>query len=514
MKNLSIGRKLSLGFALVLSLVTLITAISLWRLHATGQATQELMSTLLVKERMLSDWTNVVNAGVRRTMAIAKSRDNSLVAFFAEDQTNSTKQSSGFQEALAKLVSSDEEKKLFDDLAAVRRNYIAKRDQVTQLKKDGGYDEAEQRLTQDFVPAAKEYLGALQALMAYQRKVMDERSLEVVRVNTASQTGLLVLGLVTLLAGGLVAWRVTRSITSPLQEALRAAQGVAKGDLTTRLVVTSTDEVGILVQALKDMQSNLVEVVGHVRSNAESVSTASSEIAHGNADLSERTEHQASALEQTAATMDELSSTVRNNADNARQASQLAVGASEVAAKGGVVVGQVVDTMKAINNSSKKIADIIAVIDGIAFQTNILALNAAVEAARAGEQGRGFAVVAGEVRSLAQRSAEAAKEIKTLIVSSVEQVEQGSSLVDQAGSTMSDIVTAIQRVSDIVGEISTASAEQSTGVSQVGQAVSQLEQTTQQNAALVEESAAAAESLKVQAAQLVQAVAVFKLAGR
>jgi len=251
MKNLSIGRKLSLGFALVLSLVTLITAISLWRLHATGQATQELMSTLLVKERMLSDWTNVVNAGVRRTMAIAKSRDNSLVAFFAEDQTNSTKQSSGFQEALAKLVSSDEEKKLFDDLAAVRRNYIAKRDQVTQLKKDGGYDEAEQRLTQDFVPAAKEYLGALQALMAYQRKVMDERSLEVVRVNTASQTGLLVLGLVTLLAGGLVAWRVTRSITSPLQEALRAAQGPSPtGEANCALLIANCPNTQLLLSDL------------------------------------------------------------------------------------------------------------------------------------------------------------------------------------------------------------------------------------------------------------------------
>jgi methyl-accepting chemotaxis protein len=269
-----------------------------------------------------------------------------------------------------------------------------------------------------------------------------------------------------------------------------------------------------LMARLAEMQGSLVQLVSNVRSNSESVATASAQIAQGNTDLSQRTEEQSSSLQQTSATMHELGTTVSNNADNARQANQLAHGASTVAARGGDVVQQVVVTMKGINDSSKKIADIIAVIDGIAFQTNILALNAAVEAARAGEQGRGFAVVASEVRSLAQRSAGAAKEIKTLITHSVEQVDRGTALVDQAGHTMEEIVAAIQRVSDIVGEISSASAEQSEGVGQVGQAIQQMDQITQQNAALVEESAAAAESLRSQAVQLVRRPTRHRKTGR
>jgi len=292
--------------------------------------------------------------------------------------------------------------------------------------------------------------------------------------------------------------------------AVRTMGAVAEGDLSTVVHVRPGDSTSLMAR-LAAMQRSLSDTVSLVRSGSEGVATASSQIAQGNQDLSGRTEQQASALQQTSATMDELGATVRNNADNARQANQLALGASAVAVKGGEVVGKVVETMKGINHSSKKIADIISVIDGIAFQTNILALNAAVEAARAGEQGRGFAVVAAEVRSLAQRSAEAAKEIKTLISASVERVNRGTQLVGEAGKTMEEIVVAIRRVSDIVGEISSASAEQSSGVAQVGQAVTQMDHATQQNAALVEESAAAAESLRQQAQQLVQAVAVFKL---
>ena len=309
----------------------------------------------------------------------------------------------------------------------------------------------------------------------------------------------------------LFGWLITRSITGPMNRAIEATSRVAEGDLTVELTADGKDETAQLIGALAHMRDNLQRIVVGVRSNADSVSTASAQIASGNMDLSNRTEQQASSLEETAASMEELSSTVKQNSDNAKQANQLAMGASTVAIKGGEVVGQVVDTMKGINDSSKKIADIISVIDGIAFQTNILALNAAVEAARAGEQGRGFAVVASEVRSLAQRSAEAAKEIKQLIGASVERVAQGTALVDQAGVTMSEIVTAIKRVTDIMGEISSASVEQSAGVAQVGEAITQMDQATQQNAALVEQSAAAAESLKGQAKQLVQAVAVFKL---
>jgi methyl-accepting chemotaxis protein len=327
----------------------------------------------------------------------------------------------------------------------------------------------------------------------------------------------------TLLFGGLALFALTsvlgvalvRSLFRQLgaEPALAAAavNAVAQGDLTVQIALQPGDTRSLMA-ALAGMRDGLAKVVAEVRGNSESVATASAQIAQGNQDLSGRTEQQASALQQTAATMEELGSTVRSNSDSAKQANQLAQGASEVAARGGEVVGRVVTTMQGINDSSRKIGDIISVIDGIAFQTNILALNAAVEAARAGEQGRGFAVVASEVRSLAQRSAEAAKEIKSLIGRSVEQVEQGTELVDQAGKTMGEIVGSIRRVTDIVAEISSASVEQSSGVQQVGDAVSQMDQATQQNAALVEESAAAAESLKVQAQHLVQAVAVFKLA--
>ena len=311
-----------------------------------------------------------------------------------------------------------------------------------------------------------------------------------------------------------VAWLFAlaiRSITAPLSSSVDAIQRLAAGDLGAHIQVAGRDEISAMSAALRDMQTNLAQVVANVRQGSESVATASAEIAQGNQDLSARTESQASALEQTASSMEELSATVKQNADSARQANQLALNASTVAVKGGEVVGQVVQTMKGINDSSKKISDIISVIDGIAFQTNILALNAAVEAARAGEQGRGFAVVASEVRSLAGRSAEAAKEIKSLINASVERVEQGSALVDQAGVTMTEVVNSIRRVTDIMGEISAASSEQASGVAQVGNAVSQMDQATQQNAALVEEMAAAAGSLRAQAQELVQVVAVFKL---
>jgi methyl-accepting chemotaxis protein len=318
-------------------------------------------------------------------------------------------------------------------------------------------------------------------------------------------------GLAIALAGG-AGWVATLSIIRPIDQAVKLAETVARGDLATHITVTGKDEAAQLLAALSRMSQNLSGIVASVRMTSDNIATGSAEIAAGNADLSHRTEQQASALQQTASTMDQLGATVRNNAEAAQQANQLAVGASSVASEGGEVVNQVVATMKGIHESSRKIGDIIAVIDGIAFQTNILALNAAVEAARAGEQGRGFAVVASEVRSLAQRSAGAAKEIKALISRSVEQVEQGTVLVDQAGKTMDEIVHAIQRVTHIVGEISSASAEQSSGVEQVGEAVNHMDQATQQNAALVEESAAAAESLKGQAQQLVQAVAVFKLA--
>ena len=307
-------------------------------------------------------------------------------------------------------------------------------------------------------------------------------------------------------------WLLVRAIVRPLQAAVKIAGGVAQGDLTQTIEVRSNDETGRLMAALKDMNDSLVEIVTRVRAGTDNIATASNEIADGNLDLSSRTEQQAGALEETASSMEELTSTVKQNADNARQANVLAGSASEVAGKGGVVVSQVVETMGAINASASKIVEIISVIDGIAFQTNILALNAAVEAARAGEQGRGFAVVAGEVRSLAQRSAAAAKEIKLLIDDSVEKVHHGAALVDQAGATMTEIVQSVSRVTDIMAEISAASQEQTAGIEQVNSAIAQMDETTQQNAALVEEASAAAQSLQQEAATLARTVGAFRIA--
>ena len=355
--------------------------------------------------------------------------------------------------------------------------------------------------------AAAATLLELQKALSQAEAETSEAAASGARAASRIAIGVMLVVTVVSVAAGL--W-LTRQIITPLQTAVNVADRVAHGDLTTPIAPAGEDELADLMKSLETMQTSLVRLVNEVRQGSESVANASSEIAQGNNDLSSRTEQQASALEETASSMEELSSAVSHSADNARQANQLANNASNVAVRGGEVVSQVVETMKGINDASRKIADIIGVIDGIAFQTNILALNAAVEAARAGEQGRGFAVVASEVRALAGRSADAAKEIKSLIGASVERVEHGTALVDQAGSTMSEVVNAIKRVSDIVSEISAASTEQNLGVAQVGNAVAQIDQATQQNAALVEQMAAAASGLKGQAAALVQSAAVFK----
>ena len=372
--------------------------------------------------------------------------------------------------------------------------------------------EAARRIHNDKLePLAQTAIGLSDQLTRHQIDVAAQEFKLSQQLETMVEVAMICASGLALLMGVGLAIAITRSITRPINEAVKVATTVAAGDLTSNIEPQGKDEAADLLRALKAMNDSLVRVVGEVRGNAENVAAASAQIAQGNADLSQRTEEQASALEETSASMEQMGSSASQNADHARQAHQLAFSASTVARQGGSVVGQVVQTMRDINDSSRKISDIIGVIDGIAFQTNILALNAAVEAARAGEQGRGFAVVAGEVRNLAQRSAEAAKEIKALIGASVERVEQGSTLVDQAGVTMQEIVSSIQRVSDIVGEISSASVQQSAGVGQVSEAISQMDQTTQQNAALVEESAAAAASLKNQANLLVRAVERFRL---
>ena len=363
----------------------------------------------------------------------------------------------------------------------------------------------------EYINNFKLLAGTMLALGDLMDETMKEsqnagRTMDVVARNTITLT------LITaLLVLSIILFLLIRSITRPLTQAVQLANIVAAGDLTSKIEVKSSDETGKLMQALKDMNDSLYEIVGNVRAGIDSITTAAKEIARGNSDLSQRTEEQAASLQETASSMEELSSTVKHNAENAKQANQFGMGARDVAMKGGEVVSKVVTTMASINESSKKIVDIISVIEGIAFQTNILALNAAVEAARAGEQGRGFAVVAGEVRTLAQRSAAAAKEIKALIGDSVEKVAGGTKLVDEAGKTMGEIVTAVKRVTDIMAEISAASSEQSAGIDQVNTAIIQMDEVTQQNAALVEEAAAAAESMQEEAEKLTEAVSVFKL---
>ncbi len=447
---------------------------------------------------------------------VAGGSENFLEPFKAGEQAFGA----AFKEARSLTSDNAVQQGRLDKLLAHHQQFMAVANTLVALRRDATAGKVTQDALLREFSAGKDKVAMDSFRVGVAEFAKEEQELLVVRsasldsTKTATTYTLVLGGLGLLALTGALGWVLTRSIFrqpgAEPSDAANAVNAVAQGDLTVQIALRPGD-TGSLMAGLARMRDSLIQVVSEVRSNSESVATASAQIAQGNLDLSQRTEEQASALEETAASMEELSATVKQNSDSAEHANQLALGASAVATKGGDVVARVVQTMQGINDSSKKIADIIGVIDGIAFQTNILALNAAVEAARAGEQGRGFAVVASEVRSLAHRSAGAAKEIKSLTAASVERVDQGTALVDQAGTTMSEVVESIGRVTAIVGEISAASTEQSTGVAQVGEAVMQMDQVTQQNAALVEESAAAAASLSVQARQLVQAVAVFKL---
>jgi methyl-accepting chemotaxis protein len=510
--NLKISQRLGLGFGAVLLLLLLLTAMAFNAVTSATAGQQRLLEMNRLVQ-LADEWVASTQLNVNRVMAMAKSANHPEVdSYFKPLMAETTERINTLQKDLEAAITSEQGKSLLADIGARRKEYIEVRKTYFDALK-AVEPEASTMLTEKLLPAAQRYIGAMQELQKHEHALVAQ---EVEQASAALSRQMSIIGVLAcaaLVVGVLVAWRAARSVSVPVAGAVRAARAVADGDLTQPLVVDRGDELGQLQQALADMKASLVATVSQVRGASDSINVASREIVSGNHDLSSRTEQAASNLQQTAASMEELTSTVRNSADAARQANQLAASASEIAVRGGQVVDQVVHTMQEIHHSSQKISDIIGVIDGIAFQTNILALNAAVEAARAGEQGRGFAVVAAEVRSLAQRSAEAAKEIKGLISASVDRVDAGSRLVGEAGQTMNEVVGSIRRVTDIVGEISAAAGEQSDGIGQVNTAVNQLDQMTQQNAALVEESAAAAESLKDQAARLAQVVSIFKVDG-
>ncbi len=514
MKTLTVGKRLALGFGVIVTLGIASVTVAVIKLNALSTDIDELATNRMAKVAQFSAIRdNMQSIGRHARNCVI----NAEASFVESEKKKIAELRASNQDLLAKLdktVKLPKGRELLNAISEQRPVYNAALDEVIRLAASGDKTAAGNLLMSKVVPLQGPLFEAVEQSKAMQQGIADALAKSADQTARSSAVIMFTLALLMAMVGGFVGWSLSRSLRRALgaePDALSAAVArVADGDLSCSLQAAQSDTSSVLANVAR-MQTSLATVVSGVRANSESVATASAQIAQGNQDLSQRTEEQASALQQTAATMEQLNTTVRNNAENAQQANQLAQTATQVATAGGEVVGKVVATMQGISESSRKIGDIIGVIDGIAFQTNILALNAAVEAARAGEQGRGFAVVAGEVRTLAQRSAEAAKEIKSLIHNSVTQVEQGTALVDHAGTTMGQIVDSIRRVNDIVAEISTASQEQSSGIFQVGEAVSQMDKVTQQNAALVEQSAAAAESLKVQAEQLVGNVSVFKL---
>ena len=511
MNNLKIGTRLGFGFALILVLLTAMTVIGVLRLSSASALTDEMVQEKVRDERMIAEWVKIIEVNAARTTGAWMVSDPADQKMFETMMAKSSGRATEIQEQIGTDLQDDELKALFKQVGATRKAYTDARKQVFVNKNAGDMATAKKIYETDMSEKRTAYLDALKKFSDKQQAMLDDTARAIQAQYHSGRRLLVTMGGLAILLGVAAAWWITRTITRPINEAVKVAETVSSGDLTSHIEVTSKDETGQLMNALKNMNNNLVNIVGQVRQGTDTMTCSSCEIAAGNQDLSSRTEQQASSLEETASSLEQLTSTVKFNAENARQANELAITASEIASRGGVVVSEVVNTMGSINESSRKIVDIISVIDGIAFQTNILALNAAVEAARAGEQGRGFAVVASEVRGLAQRSSAAAKDIKSLIDDSVQKVAQGSDLVDQAGRTMDEIVQSISRVTQIMNQISQASDEQSQGIEQVNQAINQMDHVTQQNAALVEQAAAAAEAMQAQSARLAEVVSIFKL---
>jgi len=506
--NLRVSYKL---WSVILGLLLLMFTVATWTQVRTRQTTDEAERLVQKYEDSITNavtWRGLAELAVSMSMASLITTDEELQKDFDTRVAALTARITPVQERINKGATTAADKEALAVVAGTRVKVRGVSEKVAELKTSGHPAARQEFHDKQFRPLVVEYLGAIDKYVALQEKQRDEARQAALQTRNDVQ---LVAAVLVFALSIVLSLMLVRSITRPLERAVSVAEAITAGDLTQQIRDDRQDEFGVLTRSLSEMASKLRSLVSEVRSGVESVSTASSEIANGNHDLSVRTEQTASNLQQTASSMEELTSTVNQSADTARQANQLATTAAQVASRGGEVVGQVVNSMQHITDSSRKIADIIGTIDGIAFQTNILALNAAVEAARAGEQGRGFAVVASEVRSLAQRSAEAAKEIKELISLSVETVESGSKQVEQAGQTMSEIVSSVQRVTDLIGEITVSSAEQRDGIALVNDAVANLDQMTQQNAALVEESAAAASALRDQAQRLAEVVSVFNV---
>ena len=514
LNNLKIGTRLTITLCVLLALTVFIGVESLVKASSVQNRIVDITQRRMVLIANLNDLRLEVNRQSRFLRNMVILTDPEKINFEHKSILESREKSEDLLKLLNDEVHAPKGRELLDKSVEAKNKFQADVDRYFQLVDSGKKDEATHHLLEGLRPVQLKYLSILNQAIKFQSDMASESSLDAVQeVTSLQRTTVAAVALSLIISISLGIW-IVRSITKPIHQAVDIARAVAAGNLNTAIDVQSRDEVGQLLEALRDMQTELVSVVSTVRIGSVSVAAASTQIAQGNQDLSQRTEEQASALEETAASMEQLSATVSQNAESALEASRVAQRASSVATDGAALVSQVVDTMHGISASSQKISEIIGVIDSIAFQTNILALNAAVEAARAGEQGRGFAVVASEVRSLAGRSAEAAKEITTLITESVQRVEHGNNLAHRAGSTMQDIVDSIQRVTGLMGEISAASREQSQGVAQVGEAITQMDYVTQQNAALVEEVSAAAGSLREQANELVKVVATFELDGK
>jgi methyl-accepting chemotaxis protein len=509
--NLNIAKKLALSFAVVIALALLQGLFAMKELKQVNSASGEIVNK----------WMPTMDAARELQGSLPPLRLNELelvTAVTPQERTAANQSIKKRLDALAKQravfeqrMSEPEEKEQYAQFGKNLAAYLKVDEQLAEMAANQQYDETRALFNGESAKLYAAMVGNLNAIVKVNASGSARADEEASGVFRGAQRWIVGLLVATVAIGSLLAFVVAANVSRPLKEAVEIAQRVARGDLTLRIRPAGRDETGRLMEALRVMNDSLRDIVNEVRQGTDTIATASNEIARGNLDLSNRTEQQAGSLEETASAMEQLTSTVTQNADNARQANQLAATASDIASQGGEVVGQVVQTMEGITESSNRIADIITVIDGIAFQTNILALNAAVEAARAGEQGRGFAVVASEVRSLAQRSASAAKEIKQLIDDSVQKVGAGSELVERAGATMSEVVASVMRVTDVVAEISAASSEQSTGIEEINRAITQMDEVTQQNAALVEEAAAAAQSLQDQAGRLSQVVSVFKI---